>query len=222
MTAASPAPSCCPTQSFGPATFELMGGIKSGRFYLLNRASMGKFCASCDDSQAIGILDTGFGIFDAPAFAFGMVYIGGVGPGSRPGRSSTDACPRGRSRAPRPLSAIPAPPPRFQRRQLHRIVWALDMSGFGNREAGGPARLLVQSGGDLQQRSGVGLARHRGPAVKFTVPTVANGKVYVGTQTEAPRLTGCCLSRSSALAFDDREDRRIVNNPRQPQSCTLV
>jgi hypothetical protein len=68
-----------PAHSSGPGTHELMGGIKSGRFYLLNRAAMGKFCASCDDSQAIGIVDTGFGIFDAPAFAFGLVYLGGVG-----------------------------------------------------------------------------------------------------------------------------------------------
>ena len=60
-------------------TYELMGGVKSGRFYLLSRGPMGRFCAACEDSQALGILDTGFGMFDAPAYAFGMVYIGGVG-----------------------------------------------------------------------------------------------------------------------------------------------
>ena len=68
-----------PDQPSGPATYELMGGIKSGQFYLLNRAPMGKFCASCADAQAIGIANTGFQIFDAPAFAFGLAYIGGVG-----------------------------------------------------------------------------------------------------------------------------------------------
>jgi hypothetical protein len=39
-----------PDQQFGSAAFELMGGIKSGRFYLLNRASMGNFCSACNDS----------------------------------------------------------------------------------------------------------------------------------------------------------------------------
>jgi hypothetical protein len=64
-----------PTQLSGPAALEVMGGIKSGRFYLLNRGPMGRFCAVCNDSQAIGIVDTGFQIFDAPAFGFGLVYI---------------------------------------------------------------------------------------------------------------------------------------------------
>ena len=40
-----------PVQAFGPAAYELMGGIKSGRFYLLDRGPMGRFCLACDDRR---------------------------------------------------------------------------------------------------------------------------------------------------------------------------
>jgi outer membrane protein assembly factor BamB len=67
------------------------------------------------------------------------------------------------------------------------IVWALDTSNNGtpNPGSGGPAILFAYDATNLNKlysspTSGAGAA---GNAVKFVVPTVANGKVYVGTQT---------------------------------------
>lgn len=175
-----------PNQPFGPATFELMGGIKSGRFYLLNRAPMGKFCAACDDSQAIGILDTGFQIFDAPAYAFGLVYIDAVGARLKAfsiinGRMS--AGPVARSAT---AFGFPGTSPAISSDgKIHRIVWALDVSGFGSSD---PAVLHAYAASNLAEiynsKQASGSRDTAGPGVKFTVPTVANGKVYVGTQTE--------------------------------------
>src|SRR5438132_12549446 len=59
------------------------------------------------------------------------------------------------------------------------IVWALDVSGYAS---GDPAVLHVSELYNSAQASSSRDAA--GPAVKFTVPTIANGKVYVGTQTE--------------------------------------
>jgi len=69
------------------------------------------------------------------------------------------------------------------------IVWVLDTSNNGTPNgpgSGGPAILYAYDATNLNKlfsspTSGAGAA---GNAVKFVVPTVANGKVYVGTQTE--------------------------------------
>ena len=174
-----------PPQTLGPATLEVMGGIKSGRFYLLRRSSMGRFCATCNDSQAIGVLETGFPLFDAPAYAFGFVYLGGVGARLKAwpiinGRLSASAAARSATAFGYPGASIAI----SSDGSVRRIVWALDESGYGNSL---PAVLHAYWAPDLSERYNSAQAGSRdtaGPAVKFAVPTVANGKVYVGTQTE--------------------------------------
>ena len=72
---------------------------------------------------------------------------------------------------------------------MNGIVWALDTSNNGTPNGSGissPAILFAYDATSLNKlysspTSGAGAA---GNAVKFTVPTVANGKVYMGTQTE--------------------------------------
>jgi hypothetical protein len=65
------------------------------------------------------------------------------------------------------------------------IVWALQVSQWST---GGPAILRAFDAANIsRQLYSTALKGSRdtpGPAVKFTVPTVANGKVYIGTQTE--------------------------------------
>jgi hypothetical protein len=65
------------------------------------------------------------------------------------------------------------------------ILWLIDASGA---LTGMPAILRAFDPNDLSKdiyNSATVTPRDTaGPAVKFTVPTVANGKVYVGTQTE--------------------------------------
>jgi hypothetical protein len=175
-----------PYQPFGPAAFELLGGIKSGRFYLLNRASMGRFCATCNDSQAISIVDRPFQLFDAPAYESGMVYIGAVGTRLKAwaiidGRMTASAVARSAT-----IFGYPGTSPALSSDGgVHRIVWALDVSGFATSA---PAILHAYRGYSLAEIYNSAEAPDSrdtaGPAVKFTVPTVANGKVYVGTQTE--------------------------------------
>jgi hypothetical protein len=175
-----------PDQPFGPAALELMGGLKTGRFYLLNRGSMGRFCAGCNDSQTIGALDTGFRLFDAPAYASGLVYIGEVGARLKAwqiinGRISAHPVMRSANGFGYPGTS----PAISSNSGLHGIVWALDVSGFATSA---PAVLHAYWASNLTEiynsAQASGARDIAGPAVKFSVPTVANGKVYVGTQTE--------------------------------------
>jgi hypothetical protein len=70
------------------------------------------------------------------------------------------------------------------------IVWALDTNSTTAANASGTAGPAVLFGYDATNlatelwNSSQGTGNAAGFAVKFCVPTVANGKVYVGTQTE--------------------------------------
>ena len=65
------------------------------------------------------------------------------------------------------------------------IVWLIDSSGFSKNS---PAILHAYDATDVSRElyssDPAGGSNVAGPAVKFTVPTVANGKVYVGTENE--------------------------------------
>jgi hypothetical protein len=67
------------------------------------------------------------------------------------------------------------------------VIWLIDSSG-ALAAPNAQAVLRAYDGNNLSNEvynSAMVPSRDQaGPAVKFTVPTVANGKVYVGTQTE--------------------------------------
>ena len=68
------------------------------------------------------------------------------------------------------------------------ILWLIDSSG-ALATPNTPAILRAYDPNNLSNEiynsaMAAGSRDTAGPAVKFTVPTVANGKVYVGTQTE--------------------------------------
>jgi hypothetical protein len=70
-------------------------------------------------------------------------------------------------------------------------VWAIDSRAYGTNSNGsraaGPAVVHVYDAGNLatelwNSSQATGSRDTGGNAVKFTVPTVANGKVYIGTR----------------------------------------
>ena len=70
-------------------------------------------------------------------------------------------------------------------------MWVIDASGYGPPEQNNatPAILHAYDASNLGNElyNSTQAANNRdtaGNAVKFTVPTIANGKVYIGTETE--------------------------------------
>jgi len=174
-----------PTQTFASHPWELIGGLKTGRLYLLSRVLMGGYCQRCSDSQAVGVIGTHAGLFDAPAFAFGTLYLGGVGARLRAwqvinGLLSTTPIARTTT-----IFGYPGTSPAISSdHSIHRMVWALDNSGFASSDPAVLHAYIASTLAETYNSAQAGSRDTAGPAVKFTVPTVANGKVYVGTQTE--------------------------------------
>jgi hypothetical protein len=73
----------------------------------------------------------------------------------------------------------------------HGVVWATDTSQYGGLSTfgTGPAVLHAYDATNLGRElwnsaQAAGNRDQAGNAVKFTVPTIANGKVYIGSSTE--------------------------------------
>jgi hypothetical protein len=177
----------------GPYPDLVVGAGKFGTLYLVNRHSMGGFNAG-GDQMVQEVPNAVVGMFSTPAYWQGMVpnvglqnMIYTIGVEDYPtiwtlsnGMINTPAA----STASNIFGFPGASPVISANGTSGGILWAINSSAA---KAGGAAILYAYDATNLANKlydSTQFASDNPGPAVKFTVPTVANGSVYVGTQTQ--------------------------------------
>ncbi|MGA2889405.1 MAG: chitobiase/beta-hexosaminidase C-terminal domain-containing protein, partial [Terracidiphilus sp.] len=169
-----------PTQTTGSYPYLLVQAGKLGEVYMLNRANLGGYNTAAD--QVVQELPNGVtGSWNTPAYWNGTVYYWGASDtlkafplvnGQLTGPTATSSETYGYPGADPVISA---------NGNTQGIVWTIESDAF---TSGSPAVLQAHNASNVATTlysSSTNLSRDNpGPAVKFTVPTVTNGKVYVG------------------------------------------
>jgi hypothetical protein len=171
----------------------VVGGGKDGSLYILNQASLGGFSSS--DATAWQKIATGYPIFSTVAMWNDTIYLGpssfsvispaplisyALQTSTAPSRFVQQAQTTATFGFPGPSPAISATG------TTNGVVWALDNSQYctGQSKGCGPAVLHAYDATNLVElwNSSMVSTDAAGNAVKFTVPSIANGKVYIGTR----------------------------------------
>jgi hypothetical protein len=167
----------------------LLATGKTGVLYLLDRDNLGKFNSSSNqDIQEViiqfNVTQIIGGIFGQPAYWNGSLYTAAIGDFLKQFTIANGAISvAAQSQSSNVYNLRGATPAVSASGTTGGIVWALDVSAYPT----GPAVLNAYDATNVASQlfssptSGTSAA---GKAVKFAVPTVANGKVYVGTQAE--------------------------------------
>ena len=170
----------------GPHPHLLLVGGKGASLYVIDRDRIGKYHAG-DDSHAVQVLRIGSGIYSAPAYWNQHVYIfaaddvlkdfaveHGKLPSLPVARGNTTFIDPG------------ATPTVSANGSLNGIVWVLRSKGW--RAPDTNAELYAYDAANVAHElynSEQNSARDRaGLCLRFNIPTVANGKVYIGTKRE--------------------------------------
>jgi hypothetical protein len=180
-----------PDQSGGGPVHLLFISSKSGTIYLIDRDNLGKF--NMDSDQVVQEFGAGGGFWSTPAFWQNAMYAGGSGntidawPFSHNTQGQFDTS--SSSSSPSGYGFPGASPEVSASGASNGIVWAIDSSQYGPpaQTNPGPAVLHAYDATNVANElwnSTQNAADSAGNAVKFTVPTVANGRVYIGTRTE--------------------------------------
>jgi chitodextrinase len=174
---------------------------KDGTIHLLDRSNLGQYCSGCpSDTQIVQEIQNQVnGMWGTPAYWNGNLYIGGAQDGGTSGDNlkafSFNTGGSGLlSTSPTSVSShvynFSGPTASVSSNGATKgIVWALDNSQYGppTPNGSGPSVLHAYDATNLANElwnSSQAAGNVAGNAVKFTVPTIANGKVYVGTRTE--------------------------------------
>jgi hypothetical protein len=178
----------------------LVGADKQSHIWLIDRSSMSGFNATGDNTVQYLTLPGATQcaencMFSSPAYYNGTVYVapaanpvmalpltGGVFGATAQNIAQPSTLSADTYGWPGATPAISASP------NGNAIVWVLDNSAFANQgntgtSPAGPALLRAYDAGNLAHRlfdSTALAADTDGNAVKFTVPVVANGHVYIG------------------------------------------
>jgi Chitobiase/beta-hexosaminidase C-terminal domain/Bacterial lectin len=152
------------------------GAGKDGIIHLVDRDNLGHF-NSANDSQTVQSLSVGYGSYSTPAYFGNTLYYIGAG-GALQAYSFS-----GGLLATNPASAsittFPAPgasPSISASGSSNGIVWALEANSSAILHAFNATNVALE----LYNSQQAGPRDATGPSVKFAVPTVVNGKVYVG------------------------------------------
>lgn len=181
-----------------PVKHLLIGGGKigsgmAGELYIMNRDAMGHLEGAGGPPlvQKFSVLRH---IFATPAFWNNTLYIAGrSGPVNayalNPTTGLFNTTPV--SHSPEIFNGRGATPSVSANGNSHSIVWAVDTSQYGgsSQYGTGPAVLHAYDATNLGRElwnstQAAGNRDQAGNAVKFTVPTIANGKVYIGSTSE--------------------------------------
>jgi hypothetical protein len=170
---------------------------KTGAIYILNRNGLGGMSdANTEIVQQVqtpesGKQNWGAGIWGSPAYWNGNLYFGGTNPGASTSLTAYSFAKGVLSATPTSQTVegftYPGPTPAISSNGntnpalAKAILWVLQTGAYAS---GGPDILLAYDATNLENlfySSNADLARDNpGAAVEYTIPTVANGKVYVG------------------------------------------
>ena len=171
----------------------VVGGGKEGNLFLLNQANLGHYGADVNpnNSNAVQIINVGNGIYATSAFWNNSLYIAPAGGALQiyPFSTATGTFNVGASTSTGSISiGWPGASPSVSASgTTNGIAWVIDSSQFCTPASPGcgPAILYAFDATNLATElwdSTQVAGDAAGNAVKFTVPTVANGKVYIGTR----------------------------------------
>jgi hypothetical protein len=168
-----------------PVPHLLICGGKDGNLYVANRDNLGGY----GDGHAVQVpFYTGGEIFGTGAFWNYNLYIAGVGAPiiAYPLSPSTSQFGSGVASS-HNYGAGGSTPSVSAAGTGNGIVWGLDNATYCTHSSlsCGPAVLYAYDANNVATslwNSSANAADKAGNAIKFTVPTVANGKVYVGTR----------------------------------------
>jgi hypothetical protein len=181
----------------GRQLLALMG--KLGTIYVVDRSNLGEYCPAVSTTCGAGdtqivqeIVGASYGVWGSPAYWNGNLYWGAVNDylkafsfdtgSGQISSSATTTSPQ--------IFGYPGPTPSVSANgSSGGIVWALDATAYGSTCSGGANCQVLYAydatnlGTMLYNSSQASGNRDvPGGAIKFAVPTVANGKVYVGSQ----------------------------------------
>jgi hypothetical protein len=210
------------TDSVGKVRHLAVGAGKDGNLYLVNRDSMGKFSSSNNNvyQELAGALPGG--VWAVPAYFSGTIYYGPVGSpiyAFQFTNAKLSTAPVAQTSSsfgyPGAIPSISAD------NNTNGIVWAVENTN--------PAILHAYDATNLNElynsNQAAGSRDHFGAGNKFIAPTIANGRVYVGTTSGVgvfgllhlsvsppTSLIACAVNIEGAGVCDIAVVQRVINS----------
>jgi uncharacterized protein (TIGR03437 family) len=178
----------------------MVGSGKEGRIYLLDRDNLGKVQAGSDSQIVQSIPGAIGGLFGNPAYYNKTIYFGGSGDSLKAfpisgGRMATSPASQSAAKFDYPGCV----PTISANGTADGIVWILEASGTLHAYDASNLASELYNSNQNKTRDALGVS------VKFSVPTVVNGKFYAGTQSALAvygLLTGVVTSVANAASGD--------------------